>query len=165
MLIYAYEFSEKFQIPTMLRPTTRVSHAKSDIDVEDIKPGDRHIEFKKDQDRFVVLPKNTRVLLKKLNAKQDDMRKALASSPWNHLRLEKGAKLGIIASGVASIYAEEAMETLGTKVSYLKIGAYPIDPSLIQQLANSVEQVLVLEELMPVVEEQVRMYATHVSAR
>ncbi len=162
MLKYAYEFSEKFQIPVMLRPTTRVSHAKSDIDIEDIKSRDRHIEFKKDQDRFVVLPKNTRVLLKKLNAKQDDMRKELAASPWNRLHLKDGAKLGIIASGVASIYAEEAMETLGTKVSYLKIGAYPIDPSLIKKLADSVERILILEELMPVVEEQVRMYASHV---
>jgi indolepyruvate ferredoxin oxidoreductase, alpha subunit len=165
MLIYAYEFSEKFQIPVLLRPTTRVSHAKSDIDVEEIRQRERHIEFKKDQDRFVVLPKNTRVLLKKLNAKQDDMRKALASSPWNHLHIEKGAKLGIIASGVASIYAEEVMETLGTKVSYLKIGAYPIDPSLIMKLKDNVEHILVLEELMPVVEEQVRMYASHVMGK
>ncbi|HEY3422307.1 MAG TPA: indolepyruvate ferredoxin oxidoreductase subunit alpha [Methanocellaceae archaeon] len=165
MLIYAYEFSEKFQIPVMLRPTTRVSHAKSDIDIEDIIQRERHIEFKKDQDRFVVLPKNTRVLLKKLNAKQDDLRKALAASPWNQLRIEKGAKLGIIASGVASIYAEEVMETLGTKVSYLKIGAYPIDPSLIKQLADNVQHILILEELMPVVEEQVRMYASHVMGK
>ena len=66
---------------------------------------------------------------------------------------------------MASIYAEEAMETLGTKVSYLKIGAYPIDPSLIRKLADSVERILVLEELMPVVEEQVRMYASHVMGK
>jgi indolepyruvate ferredoxin oxidoreductase alpha subunit len=165
MLKYAYEFSEKFQIPVMLRPTTRVSHAKSDIEVEDIAPRDHKIQFKKDLDRFVVLPAKTRVLLKKLNAKQDDMRKALAASRWNKLELKDGARLGIIASGVASVYAEEAMEALGTKVSYLKIGAYPIDPSLIQKLAESVERILVIEELMPVVEEQVRMYAPHVMGK
>ncbi len=93
------------------------------------------------------------------------MQKALADSPWNRLEIKKDAKLGIIASGVASIYAEEAMETLGTNVSYLKIGAYPIDPSFITQLADNVERILVIEELTPFIEEQVRMYAPKVMGK
>ncbi len=71
MLIYAYDFSEKFQMPVLFRPTTRVSHAKSDIETGKIVPRQKKIEFIKDVERFVVLPKHTRVLLKKLNAKQD----------------------------------------------------------------------------------------------
>lgn len=165
MVHYAYEFSEKFQIPVMLRPTTRISHAKSDVEVYDIPARERNITFTKDMERFVVLPRHTRVLLKKLNAKQDSMRKELASSPWNRIELKDGAKLGIIASGVASSYVEEVLASIGTPVSYLKIGAYPVDPSLIQKLAGSVDKVLVIEELMPVVEEQARMYATNVSGK
>ena len=159
MIAYAYAFSEKHQIPVLLRPTTRISHAKSDIEVHEIAGREKSIEFRKDAERFVVLPKHTRVLLKKLNAKQDAMRKELAESPWNRLEIKKGAKLGIIASGVASTYVEEAMETLGTPVSYLKIGAYPVDPELIKKLAGSVERILVIEELTPFLEEQARMYA------
>ncbi len=162
MIAYAYAFSEKHGIPVMLRPTTRISHAKSDIEVHEIAGRQKNIEFKKDPERFVVLPKHTRVLLKKLNAKQDAIRKELAESPWNRLEMNDGAKLGIIASGVASTYVEEALETLGTPVSYLKIGAYPVDPEQIKKLAGSVERILVIEELMPFVEEQARMYADNV---
>ncbi len=128
-------------------------------------PGSKKIEFIKDAERFVVLPKHTRVLLKKLNAKQASIQKALADSPWNRLEIKKDAKLGIIASGVASAYAEEAMEALGTDVSYLKIGAYPIDPSLITKLADNVERILVIEELTPFIEEQARMYAPNVMGK
>jgi indolepyruvate ferredoxin oxidoreductase alpha subunit len=162
MIAYAYAFSEKYQIPVILRPTTRIAHAKSDIDVHDIVPRQKNIAFEKNPERFVVLPKHTRVLLKKLNAKQEAMCNELAESPWNRLDLKSGAKLGVIASGVASTYVEEALETLGTPVSYLKIGAYPVDPELIMKLAGSVERILVIEELMPFVEEQARMYADNV---
>jgi indolepyruvate ferredoxin oxidoreductase alpha subunit len=162
MVLFAYEFSEKFQTPILFRPTTRISHAKSDITTGVIALREKKLGFTKDSERFVVLPKHTRVLLKKLNARQSDMAKALAESPWNRLELKDGAKLGIIASGVASAYAEEAIETLDIPVSYLKIGAYPIDPALIKKLAGSVERILVIEELMPFVEEQARMYAPQV---
>lgn len=162
MVAYAYAFSEKHQMPVVLRPTTRISHAKSDIEVNEIAPREKKIEFVKNPERFVVLPKHTRVLLKKLNAKQEAIIKELAVSPWNRMELKKGAKLGIISSGVASTYVEEALETLGTPVSYLKIGAYPIDPSLIQKFAENVKRILVIEELTPFVEEHVRMYADDV---
>nr|WP_254591406.1 indolepyruvate ferredoxin oxidoreductase subunit alpha [Methanocella conradii] len=165
MVAYAYAFSEKHQIPVLLRPTTRIAHAKSDVEVHEVLPRAKKIEFKKDVERYVVLPKHTRVLLKKLNAKQEAMRGELASSPWNRLDLRDNASLGIVASGVASAYVEEALETLGVPVSYLKIGAYPIDPSLIKRLADSVERILVVEELTPFVEEQVRMYADDVMGK
>lgn len=162
MVAYAYAFSEKHQMPVVLRPTTRISHAKSGIDVHELVPREKKIEFVKNPERFVVLPKHTRVLLKKLNAKQEAIIKELAASPWNRLELKKGAKLGIISSGVASTYVEEALETLGTPVSYLKIGAYPIDPALFLKLAENVKRILVIEELSPFVEEQARMYVDDV---
>jgi len=162
MIIYAYEFSEKFKTPVLFRPTTRISHAKADVAIGEIAPREKHPEFAKDMERFVVLPKHTRVLLKKLNAKQEAMVKALGEAPWNRLELKSGARLGVIASGVASAYAEEALEGLGRPVSYLKIGAYPVDPALIKELARNVEQVLVIEELTPFIEEQARMYAPNV---
>ncbi len=162
MVAYAFAFSEKYQMPVMLRPTTRISHTKSDVEVQEPISREKKIEFVKNPERFVVLPRNTRVLLKKLNARQDAMAKELAASPWNRLELKKGAKLGIISSGVASTYVEEALETLDAPVSYLKIGAYPVDPALFKKLADNVKRILVIEELSPFVEEQARMYAGNV---
>lgn len=162
MIAYAYAFSEKYQVPVLLRPTTRVSHGKSDIEIGELPSEKRKVEFKKNSERYVVLPKHTRVLLKKLNAKQVPMAQELAGSPWNRLDIKKGAKLGVIASGVTSAYVEEALENMGAKVSYLKVGAYPLHESLIKKLAENVERILVIEELMPFVEEQTRMYAKDV---
>lgn len=162
MIRYAYEFSEKYQIPVILRPTTRVSHGKADVTIGELPSAGREKMFVKNAERFVVLPKHTRVLLKKLNVKQDAMARELAASPWNRLTTKPGAKLGIVASGVASAYVEEVLASISEPVSYLKIGAYPIDPTLLTGLAAGVDQVLVIEELMPVVEEQARMYNRNV---
>jgi indolepyruvate ferredoxin oxidoreductase alpha subunit len=97
--------------------------------------------------------------------KQEALRKELLSSPWNRLQLKKDAKLGIIAAGVSSLYVEEALASIDVPVSYLKIGAYPVDPLLITKLAESVDKVLVIEELMPIIEEQTRMYADDVAGK
>jgi indolepyruvate ferredoxin oxidoreductase alpha subunit len=165
MIAYAFELSEKYQTPVMFRPTTRVSHGKSGVTIGPLPDTKREIKFKKDLERFVVLPRHTRALLKKLNAKQEALRKELLSSPWNRLDLKKGAKLGVIAAGVSSLYVEEALASIDVPVSYLKIGAYPVDPLLITKLADNVDKVLVIEELMPILEEQVRMYADDVAGK
>ena len=165
MIAYAFELSEKYQTPVLFRPTTRVSHGKSGVTVGPLPETKRPAKFAKDLERFVVLPKHTRVLLKKLNLKQEAIRKELMSSPWNRLELKDGAKLGVIATGVSSLYVEEALASVDVPVSYLKIGAYPVDPLLITKLADSVDKVLVIEELMPIVEEQVRMYADDVAGK
>lgn len=165
MIAYAFELSEKFQTPVLFRPTTRVSHGKSGVDIGPLPEKPRQVKFRKDLERFVVLPRHTRALLKKLNAKQEAIVKELLTSPWNRLYLKDGAKLGVVASGVSSLYVEEALASIDAPVSYLKIGAYPVDPLLITKLADSVDKVLVVEELMPVVEEQVRMYADDVAGK
>jgi indolepyruvate ferredoxin oxidoreductase alpha subunit len=165
MIAYAFELSEKYQTPVLFRPTTRVSHGKSGVAIGLLPETRREIKFGKDLERFVVLPRHTRALLKKLNLKQEALRKELMSSPWNRLALKKGAKLGIIATGVSSLYVEEALATLQVPVSYLKIGAYPVDPLLITKLAENVDKVLVIEELMPIMEEQTRMYVDDVAGK
>jgi len=162
MVSYAFNFSEKYEMPVILRPTTRVCHGKSDITIfETEKPG-KKIGFEKRPQQWVMLPAHARVRHKVLMEKQDIMAEALSSSKWNQLDIIKGAELGIIASGVASVYAREAIERLGIKASFLKISTYPVPFNLIEQLLDSVGQlpdqvgqVLVIEELEPVVEEAV----------
>jgi indolepyruvate ferredoxin oxidoreductase alpha subunit len=165
MIVYAFELSEKYQTPVLFRPTTRVSHGKSGVVIGPLTEAKRTAKFTRDLERFVVLPRHTRALLKKLNMKQEALRKELLSSPWNRLNMKEGAKLGVIASGVSSLYVEEALASLDVPVSCLKIGAYPVDPLLITKLAESVDKVLVIEELMPVLEEQVRMYVDDVAGK
>jgi indolepyruvate ferredoxin oxidoreductase, alpha subunit len=163
MVSYAFNFSEKYEMPVILRPTTRVCHGKSDITIPETEKPDKKIGFEKRPQQWVMLPAHARVRHKVLMEKQDIMAEALGSSKWNQLDIVKGAELAIIASGVASVYAREAIERLGIKASFLKISTYPVPLNLIEQLLDSVGQlpdqvgqVLVIEELEPVVEEAVR---------
>jgi len=159
MIPYAFEFSEKFEMPVIFRPTTRISHGKSDIELGDIPTEKAPANFEKLLDRWVMLPKNARPRHTHVLSIQQDMEDALAEAPWNSLELEPGAKFGVIGAGIASVYAKEALEELGIEASFLKIGAYPVPKKLIKELLETVDAVLVFEELEPVVEEQVKMIA------
>lgn len=157
MISYAFDLSEKFDIPIMLRSTTRVSHAKSDIELGEIAPKEVKAEFKKAPERRVMLPAHARPLLKELNKKQNEIKIELEKSPWNSLSIRKGAKLGVVASGISSVYANEAIAKLQTRVSFLKIGTYPVPEQMIKKLLKNIKAILVIEELEPVVEEQIRL--------
>ncbi|MCQ1535477.1 indolepyruvate ferredoxin oxidoreductase subunit alpha [Methanosarcina sp. KYL-1] len=159
MIPFAFEFSEKFEIPVIFRPTTRISHGKSDIELGEIPTDKPPANFEKLLDRWVMLPKNARPRHTHILSIQQDMEDALSESPWNSLELNPDAKLGVIGAGIASVYAKEAVQGLGLEASFLKIGAYPVPKKLIRELLETVDTVLVFEELEPVVEEQVKIIA------
>ncbi len=82
--------------------------------------------------------------------------------PYNHITLKKGAKLGVIASGISYGYAVEAIRWMGLeeKISVLKIGTpYPLPVKMTQQFLKSVPEALVVEELEPFVEDGVKVIA------
>lgn len=159
MLPYAFEFSEKFEIPVIFRPTTRISHGKSDIELGEIPVDKPAPHFEILLDRWVMLPKNARPRHTHLLSIQQPMEDELAKSPWNTLELKSDARLGVIGAGIASVYAKEAMQELGLEASFLKIGTYPIPKKLVLKLLDTVDTVLIFEELEPIVEEQVRILA------
>lgn len=163
MLPYAFEFSEKFEIPVIFRPTTRISHAKSDIKLGEIPAEKPAPKFEKLLDRWVMLPKNARQRHSHLLSIQKPIEDALAKSPWNSLELNSGAKLGVISAGIASVYAKEALVELGIEASFLKICTYPVPKELVLELLKTVDAVVVFEELEPVVEEQVKIVAQEYS--
>jgi indolepyruvate ferredoxin oxidoreductase alpha subunit len=102
----------------------------------------------------VGIPAHTRVLHKKLNEKQPAIRKRLVEKGFN--RYEIRGKMAIIASGIASSYVQEL---LPEGVSFMKIGAYPLDEEWLGEFVRKHEKVLVIEELAPEVEETVRQVA------
>jgi len=92
-----------------------------------------------------------------LVGKQSAIEQALEGTKWNNLTLRSDD--GIIASGIAGLYAEEAVLDLDLDVSLLRIGTYPLPSRLIERMLQHVKRVLVVEELEPVVEEQVERLA------
>ena len=157
MTAYAFELSEKFNIPVMLRPTTRVSHSRSDVEVGDIRPPAESGHFAKNPAHRVALPVHARPLHAQLLAKQERIEAELEGAPWNRLVLR--GKTGVIASGIAALYAEEAIAELNENLSLLSLGTYPLPGRMIRKMLEHVSRVMVIEELEPVVEEQVKILA------
>ena len=156
MVSFAFEFSEKFETPVILRPTTRICHGKSDIHLREPIFAPHEIHFEKRPDQWLMLPSRARVRHRILIEKQNEIAKALELSAWNKLDIIEGAELGIIASGVAFAYTKESIGKLGIKCSFLKITTYPPPVGLIKKMLDSVKQVLIIEEMEPIVEEIVR---------
>ncbi|MBN2488053.1 MAG: indolepyruvate ferredoxin oxidoreductase subunit alpha, partial [Methanosarcinaceae archaeon] len=159
MTSYAFELSEKFEIPVILRPTTRISHGKSDVEIGTVSKTKASAHFEKLIDRWVMLPKNACLRHPHLIGVQEKIKNELENLQWNELTINESSDFGIIAAGVSAVYAKEALERLGIDASSLKIGTYPVPEGLIHRLIEHVDSVLVIEELEPVVEEQVRIIA------
>lgn len=154
MIRAAFEISEEFRLPVLFRPTTRICHSKGDVELGEIVHGARKGEFHKDPRQYVVIPAHTRLLHKKLNEKQPALKKRLVERGLNHYAIR--GKTAVIASGIGASYVQEL---LPPEVSFLKIGAYPIDEEWLGEFARKHEKILVIEELAPVVEEVVRQVA------
>lgn len=165
MISYAFDLSHRLQLPVIYRSTTRISHGKSDIELGPVTEDMPFAEFEKSLEKWVMIPKNARIRHPHLLQLQEDISRELEDSPWNELELLEDANFGVIASGVASVYAKEALLRLGASASFLKIGTYPVPESKIRSMLQSVDKLVILEEMEPLVEEQVRMIAQDMGLR
>ncbi|MBS1473760.1 MAG: indolepyruvate ferredoxin oxidoreductase subunit alpha [Massilimaliae sp.] len=145
----AYELSEQFDTPVILRLTTRIAHSRSLV-----ATGERNDigvkEYVKDPQKYVMMPamaKGRHIVVEDRIAKQVEWAE---TTPMNRTEYHD-TKIGIITSGICYQYAKEA---LGEKASYLKLGCvYPLPVKLIQEFAAKCDQVYVVEELDPFLEE------------
>ncbi|TGC08455.1 indolepyruvate ferredoxin oxidoreductase subunit alpha [Methanolobus halotolerans] len=159
MMPYAFEISNRLQIPVIFRPTTRISHGKSDVELGPVCEDRPAADFRKDLQRWVMVPSNARVQHGRLLELQKDILDELGDSPWNKLDIREDTRLGVIASGIASVYAREAIIKQDVDASFLKIGTCPVPVNKIRTLLENTDTVIVFEEMEPVVEEQVRIIA------
>jgi indolepyruvate ferredoxin oxidoreductase alpha subunit len=154
MTVAAFDISEKFRVPVMLRLTTRTSHSSSLVDLGDFAPARRElIPYKKDISHTIPVPMFARMQRKAAQERTKAMSAASSESVFN--RIEEGDKsLGIITSGVAYQYVKEVFP----EFSVLKLGwTNPLPVELVKKFASSVEKVLVVEELDPFLEDQIKI--------
>lgn len=153
MVQAAFEISEKYEVPCFLRLTTRTSHSSSLVDLGDFKPAPHPlIPYKKDISKTIPVPMFARGHRIKAQKRTELMSNAASESGFN--RIEKGLmSLGIVTSGVSYQYVKEIFP----EFSILKLGwTNPLPHDLIAEFAKGVERVLVVEELDPFLEEQIR---------
>lgn len=147
------ELSEKFDTPVMLRMTTRVCHSKSLVEL-----GDRVekplIPYEKNIAKYVATPANGKALRRKLIDRLKAMEEYSNNAEINEAEYN-GTKIGVISSGVAYQYAREVF---GEDASYLKLGmTFPMPMEKIREFASKVEQVYVVEEMDPYIENHLKM--------
>ena len=151
----AFDVSERFGLPVLMRLVTRLSHSRSSVETKEarpqneIKPGDRR--------DWTLLPVNARRRFGLLLDRQAEMTRFSEGSPFNVLRLnENDASLGVIAAGVGYNYFREACGADQTLPSFLKVSTYPLPEGLVRKLVEHVGTVLVVEDGYPFIESQLR---------
>jgi len=158
MTISAIEFSEKLEVPVLLRTTTRVSHTRGPVVYGRVTNPILKGKFIKDVKRLVMVPANSRpkhlVLLKSLEKAKEISENSL----YNKVSREaKDGKFGIISSSSAYNYAVEAADLLGLDASVLKLGmTHPLPEKMIGEFLKKHEKIIVVEELEPYLEMQVK---------
>ncbi len=152
---YAYELSEEFQIPVLIRTTTRVSHMRGVVKLNSICKKTNVGFFHKDPERYVPIPEAAREMHKKLMEKMKKIQERADESPLNQI-FHKNRRLGIITSGSAFNYVMDVIKENDLPVTVLKLTfTYPFPEETVLKFVNSVEEVLVVEEVDPVIENAV----------
>ncbi|MCR5646676.1 MAG: indolepyruvate ferredoxin oxidoreductase subunit alpha [Acholeplasmatales bacterium] len=148
----AFELSEKFDTPVILRLSTRVSHSQSLVEIED-KIDYKLKDYNKDIAKNVMMPGNAikkHVVVEKRHL--DEVQFANETS-LNAIE-NNNKKIGVITAGISYVYSKEA---LGNEVDYLKLGmVYPLPTTKIIDFCKSHDKVFIIEELDPFIEEHVR---------
>ena len=148
----AYEISEMFDIPVMLRTTTRVSHSKSLVSLGERTEHPTE-EYTKNIKQFVAAPANAMVNHPKLEKNLKALEEYACTSPLNTVEM-KGNKVGVITASIAYQYAKEAFPE---DTSFLKLGiTFPLPMALIRDFASKVEKLYIIEELDGYMEEQIK---------
>ncbi len=152
---FAFELSEQFDTPVMLRSTTRLSHSKSAVEVR-MPTGPREPgplpPFERKPRKYVPIPAHARLLHPQVEERMCHLREYAETCPLNRVEWG-GRRIGVISDGVAYQYAREVFAGF----SFLKLGmTYPLPAGMIRDFAAQVETLVVVEELDPFIEEQVR---------
>ena len=158
----AYEFSEKFDTPFILRLNTRVSHSQSIVETSDrveveVKP------YEKDAAKHVMMPGNARPRHIEVEKRLNTLREFAENCPFNKVIENPGAKVGIITSGPSFNYA---LEAFGDTASYLKLGLVnPLPEKLLKDFTAKYETAYVIEELDPVIESHCKALGLNVHGK
>jgi indolepyruvate ferredoxin oxidoreductase alpha subunit len=166
MIKYAYDFSERFQSLVLFRTTTRLNHGRGEVELGNINKLEREYSFDWDRSRWVCLPSHSRVLRVRLLERLEEIADFADEFPFNSLSTSgdkvNGTRYGFVAAGVPYSHLIDALEYFKIKnqVSILKLGlVYPSPKKLIKKFFEAVDEILVIEELEPFIENILKQIA------
>ncbi|HVN76178.1 MAG TPA: thiamine pyrophosphate-dependent enzyme, partial [Thermoanaerobaculaceae bacterium] len=152
--IAAFDLAERFDTPVLLRTTTRTNHSSTPVELGERKevPPKRE-KFPRDPSKYVMIPANARKRHPLVEQRLRDIAAWAEKTPLNRIEWRDRA-VGVVTAGIAYQYVREVLPT----ASVLKLGVVnPVPEQLIRAFAAGVERLVVVEELDPVLEEQIRL--------
>jgi len=156
LIALAYDISETYRIPVMLRPTTRVCHARQDVEINAVRPSDVAVEFKKDPARWAATPKFRFILHQELEDKLEQIAADVRTAP-RLLNPASRALKAVVTSGVAAAHAYEIMRAAQLEddlALYQVLQPFPLHHAFIADLRKKHAEILIIEETMGVIEMQ-----------
>jgi indolepyruvate ferredoxin oxidoreductase alpha subunit len=157
MVHYGFELSEKYMIPVLMRITTRMAHSRAGITRREIRK-QNEMKLPTDLRQFVLLPAIARCRYKGLLNNQVMFEQESEKSPFNKYMDGIDKKMGIITTGIAYNYLMENYPDRIVPYPVLKIDQYPIPRNMVEKIYNECDEIMVLEEGAPIVEEMIKGY-------
>ena len=155
----AFEISEKFNIPVILRTVTRVNHQRAIVEFDEIASSLRQRQdavFVKGPHQFSTMPPRTLEMKKELLEKIEKIKSFAEKSKQNKIEGKSNSKLGIITSGVSYSHVKEALLELNLDLPVLKLGFfYPLPEKKIGKFIKNLKKVMIVEELEPHLENEI----------
>jgi indolepyruvate ferredoxin oxidoreductase, alpha subunit len=156
----AFEISEDFDTPVIVRITTRIAHTKENVEIGGRRELPRK-EFKVDIPKYVMVPKNAYKRRLEIEKRLTRLKEYSENSPLNRIELND-KKIGFVASGVSYLYAKE----MYPDASFLKIGfSFPFPEKKAVEFSKKVKEVFVIEELEPFLERKLKELGIKFKAR
>ena len=150
MVHYGFDISEKYEIPVMLRITTRLAHSRAGV-AQKAKREQNKGSLPKNLRQFVLLPAIARKQYKDLLNKQKSFEKESEEAGFNKYFDASDKNLGIIACGIGYNYLMENYPDRKVPHPVLKLAQYPLPKKLIEKITSECKEILVLEDGYPVV--------------
>lgn len=151
--------ARELEQPVLLRTTTRVNHLRGPVDFKALPAPAATVPFERKPQRFVPVPNVARQRHKELAKNMEAARAKAEKSPYNRLTGKLDAKLGILSSGIARAYMQDALleDKLQERFKLLELGfSWPLPEQLLLSFLKGLDKVLVVEELEPLLENELR---------
>ena len=165
----AFDISEKFNIPVMVRTTTRVAHQRGIVRLANLNLKKKEGKFIKNTRKFVTMPPRVLEMKKELLEKIKKIKDLAEKSKINQISKNSNisrSNLGVITSGISYLYVKEASKILNLNLPILKLGFfYPLPEKKIKNFIKDLKKVLIVEELEPFLENEVERLAKDSNAR
>ena len=160
MIQLGYQISEEFEIPVMIRPTTRVCHSRQGVSLGEISTPAVPAGFLKDPQRWAATPRYRLVLHQQLNQKMETIAEKYGRKSFLRILGGKNASQCILSSGVALAHTYDLLKELKleNKIALYQVKMpFPLNAKAIWEKVNTYQDILVIEETDPVMEMQLAM--------